>query len=245
MADYVGRVLAAAPSHSQLRTFLPVTAWEEWLPPKRIEAAPESFRALVAVASIQPPPGESMMQVAASFDPAYLESLIWAEDGKTAGITTAGVRRFLCKSLLRRAGRGSRGTGPTARTCGAFFSAPILVTPERYGAVPRFDLFGSGDRLISPETQARIARNSAPGRLRTIDADHMPFFSNPAALAVVHGSDREELLAATPFGGCAARRTNLKLNGHVCAAVHSSKGIADQIPARELGSPACAAPHAT
>src|SRR5437899_715238 len=60
------------------------------------EARPEAMRALIAVASIQPPPGASMMQAVEGVGPEYLKSMVWSPDGKTAAITPEGVRRFLC-----------------------------------------------------------------------------------------------------------------------------------------------------
>jgi pimeloyl-ACP methyl ester carboxylesterase len=180
MADYVEAVLASTKSLPSP----PILAGHSLggvIASQVAEACPENIRALVCLASIQPPPGASMMQAVASFDPAYLESLIWAPDEKTAGITGTGVRRFLCNrcsdalaaEILLRIG-----PEPVAP-----FSTPILITAERYGRVPRFDVFGSDDRLIPSEVQARIVRGSPPGRVWTIEADHMSFFSNPAALA--------------------------------------------------------------
>ena len=182
MTDYVEAVLASARSLPSP----PILAGHSLggvVASQVAESCPENIRALVCLASIQPPPGASMMQAVASFDPAYLESLVFAADGTTAGITAMGVRTFLCNrcsgavtaEILPR-------IGPEPM---APFSSPVAVTAERYGSVPRFDVFGSDDRLIPSEVRAGIVRACPPDRVWTIDADHMSFFSNPAALASI------------------------------------------------------------
>jgi len=144
------------------------------------EKIPDRIRALVSVASSEPPDGVSMMQMVGETDPAYLRELVWSADGRTAAITPAGVRDFLyhlcppdviAQSLSR--------LRPQAI---APYETAIRITPERYGRVPRFYIGCRQDRLVGPELQRRTCAAFPSNRVYNIDADHSPFFSAPQQL---------------------------------------------------------------
>lgn len=59
---------------------------------------------------------------------------------------------------------------------------PIVTTADRFGAVPKFYVRCSLDRVIIPEMQDLMLARTACDRVFTIDSDHSPFFSRPNEL---------------------------------------------------------------
>lgn len=64
-------------------------------------------------------------------------------------------------------------------------TAPLRVSAERFGAVPRDYIECARDKVISLTAQRRMQAAWPVQRVRTLDAGHSPFFSAPAALADV------------------------------------------------------------
>jgi pimeloyl-ACP methyl ester carboxylesterase len=59
----------------------------------------------------------------------------------------------------------------------------LELTPERYGSVPRFYVEGLRDNAVSIVYQRAMTGRTPCERVFTLDCDHSPFLSAPAALA--------------------------------------------------------------
>jgi pimeloyl-ACP methyl ester carboxylesterase len=59
----------------------------------------------------------------------------------------------------------------------------LELTPERYGCVPRFYVEGLRDNAVSLAYQRAMTGRTLCQRVFTLDCDHSPFLSEPAALA--------------------------------------------------------------
>jgi pimeloyl-ACP methyl ester carboxylesterase len=69
--------------------------------------------------------------------------------------------------------------------------APLRITPDRFGSIPRTYIECTADRTIPIESQ-RLMQQLVPGaKVITLDADHSPFLSRPRELA-------DALIAAIP-----------------------------------------------
>lgn len=64
-------------------------------------------------------------------------------------------------------------------------TAPLRVTAERFGAVPRDYIECTRDRVISLAAQRRMQTAWPVERVRTLDTGHSPFLSAPETLAAV------------------------------------------------------------
>lgn len=71
-------------------------------------------------------------------------------------------------------------------------STPLVLTPERFGALPRRYIECTEDRTIPIASQRRMQAMVPGARVATLAADHSPFLSMPDRLA-------EALLAALPL----------------------------------------------
>ena len=61
--------------------------------------------------------------------------------------------------------------------------APVQITPERFGRVPRVYIECTEDRAIPIARQRAMAAASPPIDIHTLNTSHSPFFSAPDALA--------------------------------------------------------------
>lgn len=63
------------------------------------------------------------------------------------------------------------------------FAAPVTLTAERFGCVPKTYLRASLDRIVTPELQDRMIANWQVDDIVTIEAGHFPLLSAPEATA--------------------------------------------------------------
>jgi pimeloyl-ACP methyl ester carboxylesterase len=75
-------------------------------------------------------------------------------------------------------------------------TAPLRVTAERFGAVPRDYIECTRDRVISLTAQRRMQAAWPVARVKTLDAGHSPFLSMPETLADMLG----QLAHTNPIG---------------------------------------------
>ena len=61
--------------------------------------------------------------------------------------------------------------------------APLHLTADRYGRVPRFFIETLQDRIMPIATQRALAQISAPVETLTLDIGHMPIVTHVAELA--------------------------------------------------------------
>jgi len=64
-------------------------------------------------------------------------------------------------------------------------TAPLEVTAERWGSVPRTYVVCTEDRAVSPALQRRMAERVGVDRVIELDASHSPMLSMPDELAAV------------------------------------------------------------
>ncbi|WP_366942158.1 alpha/beta fold hydrolase, partial [Novosphingobium sp.] len=62
-------------------------------------------------------------------------------------------------------------------------SERIMVTPERWGSLPRTYVECTLDRTIPIDSQRRMIAMSPGANVVTLEADHSPFLSKPQELA--------------------------------------------------------------
>ena len=139
------------------------------------EQIPDHIRAIVSVASSEPPDGASMLQMIGGSAPEYLSELVWSSDRRTASITPAAVRNFfynLCSPDVT-----DQAISQFKPQAVAPYETAIRITPERYGRVPRFYIGCRQDRVVGDELQRRMCNGLPANRIYSINADHSPFFS--------------------------------------------------------------------
>lgn len=62
-------------------------------------------------------------------------------------------------------------------------SEKLIVTPERWGSLPRTYVECTQDRTIPIDSQRKMQQFSPGARVVTLDADHSPYLSRPVELA--------------------------------------------------------------
>src|SRR5262249_11036585 len=65
----------------------------------------------------------------------------------------------------------------------SIFGAKLALTPERFGAVPRAYIECVQDQALPPATQRALQPPLPRPPVLSLDTDHSPFYSAPAALA--------------------------------------------------------------
>ncbi|HZG19365.1 MAG TPA: alpha/beta fold hydrolase [Herbaspirillum sp.] len=63
--------------------------------------------------------------------------------------------------------------------------APVQLTPERYGQVPKSYIVCTRDRAIEPVLQRRMATRAGCARVKELASDHSPFLSRPGETAEI------------------------------------------------------------
>jgi pimeloyl-ACP methyl ester carboxylesterase len=150
-------------------------------------APPGAIAQLVYLTAIMAPPGATMGEAFAMAGEGRV--------GHAAGsITVAQDGRTSLWHDPQTATRAFYGACPPDRAAAAFArlspeptsmrDAPVLLSPERYGAVPRHYIFCDRDEAVVPELQrAMVAAQPCP--TSTLDTDHSPFYSTPDQLAAM------------------------------------------------------------
>jgi len=144
------------------------------------ERVPERIRSLVYLAAFLVPDGETVMTTSAKFPYTRVgEALVAGLEGTTT------VRREEVGPIfynttepawVRRA-EDRVGAEPMQA-----FVTPLALTAERYGAVARAYIECSRDTAI-PIALQRLMREALPcDPVYTLEADHSPFYSDPAGL---------------------------------------------------------------
>jgi pimeloyl-ACP methyl ester carboxylesterase len=145
------------------------------------EGVPDRIATLVYVSGVLPQDGESAAGLALHFDPHTAASV---QVNESAGTWT------LPDEALRDAAFGEcdeedaafalRRAVPESRVA---FGAPVSITPERAGRVPRVYIECLRDRTITIDGQRAMQQAGGCEQVLTIDTDHSPFLSRPRELA--------------------------------------------------------------
>ncbi len=145
------------------------------------ESDPGAIAALVFVAGLLPPPGAPMIQAVEQFDPAYLAQAVWAPDRRSARISLEGTRDFVgqcCPAEVVDEVVTLMRPEPMAP-----YDTPIVRTDARFGLPPRYYIETLRDRVVPLALQRSVQAQVGFARVFSLDADHLPFFSAPEALA--------------------------------------------------------------
>lgn len=149
------------------------------------ELAPQAVSKLVYVAGVMPLPSETMGALFKN-DPngsmaQFRHTLTLSEDGRTSRCTDRDAARatFYMRTPPDLADQAFARLSPEPTGLNA---ALLVLTPERYGRIPRHYIVCEQDETIHPGLQrAMIAAQPCP--VSTLDTDHSPFYSTPDELA--------------------------------------------------------------
>jgi pimeloyl-ACP methyl ester carboxylesterase len=155
------------------------------------EAAPEAIDALVYICAMMLPDGMSRAAFKAREQPnPAFDALI----GPTRGGHGTTIRGADPGAVFAQLSPSDRVAAAMVRLVAEPHgprATPIVVTPERWGRLPRTYVECTADRTI-PLSSQRLMQELSPGARRvTLDADHSPFLSRPRELA-------DALIAAIP-----------------------------------------------
>ena len=145
------------------------------------EEVPDRIATLVYLSGVLPQDGESAAGLAKHFDPQAVASLQVNESAGTWVLPNEALRDAAfgeCDEedvafALQRVVPESR----------AAFGAPVSITQERSGSVPRVYIECLRDRTITIDGQRAMQQAGGCGEVLTIDTDHSPFLSRPRELA--------------------------------------------------------------
>lgn len=139
-----------------------------------------SVRAVVAVTSIWPRDGGTLLSTVDGFDPAYLAEIVWAENRRSARLSEEGVRRFVCCHCAEadiEAALPRRTAEPAAP-----YETPLFFAGT---GVPQYYVECLRDRVVPIPVQRRMHAGWPEDRIYALDADHAPFFSKPEEFASI------------------------------------------------------------
>ena len=145
------------------------------------EMAPERIQGLIYLTAVLLPNGGTVLQVMAQLPAGSLAAVQFAADGAHSALNPDKAAALLYNTTPPewvRWALGKLGPDPTQPN-----TAPLCLTPERYGSVPRFFIECLQDRTLSIDLQRRMMRAMPCKRVLTLDTDHSPFLSAPEQLA--------------------------------------------------------------
>lgn len=145
------------------------------------ERAPKRLLGLVYVAAILAADGMSMAQTCASSMEQMNTGVIVSDDGLTTTFDPAeatGVFYNMTEPGLAQQAMARL----TPQSTQPIFQ-PVAVTPGRFGLVPRAYVETLADHMLPIGLQRTMRAGLPCEPVVTMDCDHSPFFSEPAALA--------------------------------------------------------------
>ena len=153
------------------------------------ELLPEKIESLVYICAILPRDGESTLSLMESdSDGQLLPRIVFSEDQSTA---TVGVET-LEEVFLHDIEHGPERQRLAEKLRVAQAVQPFLATAElsesRFGAIPKFYIRCSLDRILSPALQDRMIEGWNVERVFELEAGHLPILSMPEQVAHAIGS---------------------------------------------------------
>lgn len=142
------------------------------------EREPERIRRLVFVTAYLPADGQSLADLAR------------ADTDSLVRVTRSGAFVSVREDTLVPAFYGASPAEDVAfararlvAQAVAPMTAPVRLTPARFGRTPKVYIGCGRDRAITPALQRRMRTAAGCDRTIELDCDHSPFFSGPRALA--------------------------------------------------------------
>jgi pimeloyl-ACP methyl ester carboxylesterase len=146
------------------------------------EAIPDRLRALVYIAGLLPTSGSAMLQCV-NPDPELQAALLWAPDRRAARISPAGAKKFLFSECPPKVLEWAL---PLLRATPAEpFAAPVRLTEENFGRVPKYYVECLRDKMVPLARQRAMRANFSFRGVYSLNTDHSPIFSAPEALAAI------------------------------------------------------------
>ncbi len=147
------------------------------------EAVPDKIRKLVYLTAFIVPSGKASLEIAQSDTENDLAGNVdFAADGKSIKVKDAAIRPAFYAQCPNDDVALARTLLVPEATAG--FQTPLLLTPARWGSIPRLYIECLRDRAISLAAQRKMAA-SAPCDVVSLDTDHSPFFSMPDQLTAI------------------------------------------------------------
>lgn len=148
------------------------------------ESRPEKVRTLVYVAAFLPKDGQSLLDLAAGDPDAHvLDNGIVDESGALLSIRPEKRGDIFYGDCSDEVAREA-----AARLVPQFMgalSAPVRLTSERHGSLRRVYIECTMDRAIGVARQRQMVAASPCAEVRSMEASHSPFLSQPQALAAL------------------------------------------------------------
>lgn len=183
MRSYVERIRQALRNSRSRVTLVSHSASGIWAS-QAAELSPEAVERLVYVAAVIPQDGESLMDWVprAQSSLTVQHMVVDATTGLASLDPAVTLEAFFadCSSDDARTAQARMRPSPVAP-----LSAPVKLTPDRFGRIPRSYIRCERDRAVPPETQTEICRLSPCDSVRSLDTGHAPFYARPAMLAKV------------------------------------------------------------
>jgi pimeloyl-ACP methyl ester carboxylesterase len=146
------------------------------------ELRPEKVEALVYLCAFLLPDGASFMAAIDGVEGSMvLDNLVMAEDGHSVTIRDDVVHQAFAHDVPLAAFDAVRHLivpQPTAP-----LAAPLSITGERWGSIPRYYIECTADRAIPPAVQQAMYTGIPVQRVFSLDTSHAPNFAAPAELA--------------------------------------------------------------
>ena len=144
------------------------------------ERVPERISTLVYLTALMLPNGATLGDMAALVTEETMAIARPGPEGGTLVAPEAVGPTFYNTTAAEWVERARQMLGPEPA---GSFSAPLKLSPERYGRVPRAYVECALDRAISLEMQRRMQAALPCDPVITLQTDHSPFFSSPQELA--------------------------------------------------------------
>jgi pimeloyl-ACP methyl ester carboxylesterase len=157
------------------------------------ERVPERITTLVYLAAFLIPSGRSLGEVAAENATQDAPQILLPQPDGTALVRPEAVGPVfynLTPPDLVELAQSKLGPEPMSS-----FGTPVMVTPERFGVVPRVYIECAEDRALPIASQRAMQAALPCASVFTLKSDHSPFFSQPTELAEIL------LRLAQPGGG--------------------------------------------
>lgn len=156
------------------------------------EAAPEAISGLIYVAASLLPNRQTMTGAWRAFSDQSAEWVTPDAEGLSFTITKGVYHRLFCPmSDAETAARGEARLRPEPI---AAFTAPLRISDECFGRVPRAYIETTADQIIPLAFQRSMQAVLTCARVETLDVDHMPLFAMPdrlgAALIALAGGGK-------------------------------------------------------
>ncbi len=151
------------------------------------EYAPDQFAALVFLAAFLLSDGQCLLDLG-ELDPdnLVLSNLTFSDDQSAMTFNQDAVRDALYADCSEEdVKRAQSLLQPQASQP---FRAPVHVTPERAGSVPRYYIECLQDRAITPWVQKKMYTENPCEEIFTMDTSHSPFLSRPDEVATILSS---------------------------------------------------------